>query len=76
MPCWASVDFLLLFSAECSKYTTMEKFITIKIWAKTLQKLRLVSAYRGKSIVSILDETITEVLEQVENERKNDNPNK
>ena len=54
----------------------MKKFITIKIWTETIQKLRLMSAYRGKSIVSILDEIMTEVLESVENERKNHNSNK
>lgn len=66
----------MTFTVACGKFTTMKKFITIKIWTETIQKIRLVSAYRGKSIVSILDEIMTEVLESVENERKNHNSNK
>jgi hypothetical protein len=73
IPC---LDFLLTSFGGCSKFTTMKKFITIKVWADTLQKLRLVSAHRGKSIVSILDEIITTVLEAEENGRKNHNTKK
>jgi len=38
------------------------KFITIKIWKKTLTKLRLLSAIKEKSIVSVLHNLILKEL--------------
>jgi len=39
-----------------------ETQVTIKIWRSTLSKLRLLAALREKSMVSIIDEFITDDL--------------
>lgn len=38
------------------------KYQTTKIWAKTLQKLRLIHAITGESQVSIMDRLMTQEL--------------
>lgn len=48
-----------------------EKFTTIKIWGKTLQKLRFIRAYTGKAIVQIIDELADNELAKVKNEKTN-----
>jgi len=39
---------------------------TFKIWKKTLKKLRLLYALTGKSMVSIMDNLVTQELERVQ----------
>ena len=36
------------------------EFVTIKIWKKTLSKLRLIAAVEEKSMASILESMVTE----------------
>lgn len=55
---------------SCSRITTMETQ-TIKIWKKTLKKLRMIYALTGKSMVSILDYLVTQELLRVQQKKSN-----
>jgi len=50
-----------------------EKHITIKVWRKTLTKLRLLAALREMSMVSVLDEISTAALQKREAENAKNN---
>ncbi len=54
---------------------TPQKFTTIKIWASTLTKLRLISAYSGKRMVAIIDRLATKKLNEIEKEQDATNKN-
>jgi hypothetical protein len=43
---------------------------TIKIWKKTLKKLRLLYALTGRSMVSILDELVGRELKRIQDEKE------
>ena len=42
-----------------------ETYQTVKIWVKTQQSLKLLSALLHKSMIEVLDELVAEKLEQV-----------
>ena len=42
---------------------------TIKIWAITLPKLRLIYALTGESMVSVIDRLVSQELERIQKER-------
>lgn len=50
--------------------TNMSKFITIKIWRKTLKKLKLICAYSGNSMVKEIDDFAERRLEELGMKRK------
>jgi len=56
---------------SCGKITTMETQ-TIKIWKSTLQKLRMLYALTGKSMVSIVDSLVARELERMRRKEKPD----
>lgn len=41
------------------------EYITTRIWKKTLVKLRIIYATTGKSMVAILDDLVTERVNQL-----------
>lgn len=45
----------------------MNQFITTKIWKKTLKKLKMLSAIKGKSMVLVLDELVSASLNELVN---------
>lgn len=45
---------------------------TIKIWADTLPKLRLLYALTGESMVAIIDRLVSQELERIQKEEKQD----
>ncbi len=42
---------------------------TFKIWKETLEKLRMLYALTGKSMVSIVDYLVSQELERIQRER-------
>lgn len=42
---------------------------TIKIWANTLPKLRLIYALTGESMVAVIDRLVAQELERIQKER-------
>ncbi len=46
------------------------KFVTNKIWKKTLKNLRVLSALEGKPMVKIIDELIAQRLRYVQDMEK------
>lgn len=42
-----------------------EQHTTMRIWIKTLRKMRFIHAYTGESMVAILDRLAAEELERV-----------
>jgi hypothetical protein len=56
-----------------SYYGDMEKitpeYQTIRVWTRTLKKLRLVSALTGERMVVVMDRLVTEELKRVEQKR-------
>ena len=47
-----------------------DKRHTLKIWADTLPKLRLLYALTGESMVSIIERLVTQELERIQREQK------
>jgi hypothetical protein len=45
---------------------------TIRIWTRTLKKLRLVAALRGERMVQILDRIVQQELARVQHEANTD----
>lgn len=48
---------------------------TIRIWSKSVKKLRLIYALTGETMVKILDRIITEELKRVQAQQAQDNDN-
>jgi len=48
---------------------TNHTYATIRIWSDTLKKLRLLAALKERSMVAVLDETVSQELEQEEQRR-------
>jgi len=48
----------------------MVKQVNLKVWPDTLPKLRLVYALTGESMVSIVDRLITQELERIQHENR------
>jgi hypothetical protein len=46
-----------------------DKRRTIKIWASTLPKLRLIYALTGESMVSVIDRLVTQEVERIQKEQ-------
>jgi len=46
--------------------------ITMKVWKQTLSNLKILAAYQGKTMLSILDRLVKEELEREEARRKQD----
>ncbi len=45
---------------------------TMRVWTRTLKKLRLVAALRGERMVAVMDRLVTDELKRVEHERHHD----
>jgi|LakMenE18May11ns_1017448.scaffolds.fasta_scaffold9692743_2 hypothetical protein len=50
----------------------MERQVNLKIWPKTLPKLRLLYALTGESMVSIIDRLVTQELQKIQDENRQD----
>ena len=46
--------------------TSGGEYQTVRIWTKTLVKLRLVAAYRGERMVEIMDQLVTVELRRIQ----------
>jgi len=44
--------------------------VTMKVWKQTLANLKILAAYQGKTMLSILDRLVREELEREEAKRK------
>lgn len=49
-----------------------DKRINLKIWPKTLPKLRLLYALTGESMVSIIERLVTQELQKLQDENRQD----
>lgn len=49
-----------------------EPYTSTRIWNKTIQKLRMLHALTGESIVSILDRLADQALDQIKQVQKGD----
>lgn len=47
----------------------MSEYQTIRVWTRTLRKLRLVAALTGERMVAVMDRLVAEELKQVEQQR-------
>jgi hypothetical protein len=45
------------------------EYQTIRVWTRTLKKLRLVAALRGERMVAVMDRLVADELKRVEQEQ-------
>ena len=45
---------------------------TMRVWTRTLKKLRLVAALTGERMVAVMDRLVSEELQRVEHEHENE----
>lgn len=48
------------------------KYQTIKVWKTTLEKIRMIYAFTGETMVSIIDRLVTIELNRIERSRTED----
>ena len=48
------------------------EYQTIRVWTRTLKKLRLVAALTGERMVAVMDRLVSDELKRVEHEHEQD----
>jgi hypothetical protein len=51
---------------------SMPDYQTMRVWTRTLKKLRLVAALTGERMVAVMDRLVSEELQRIEHEHEHE----